>query len=386
MTLPLVSVVITNYNYERYVGEAIDSALAQTYSRVEVVVVDDGSLDESRSVLETYKDRISTVIRENGGMAASTNSGFDKSHGDIVIFLDADDVLLPTAVERIVSAFDDPAVAKVHWPLHEIDFKGRRTGAIVPSRPLPRGDLRDAMIKDGPMEGNGPPTSGNAWPRWLLEKLLPIPEARLKQHADAYLNTLAPLQGPVRSIDEPQALYRVHDSNDYASKPLLSRLYRNQEMFGLRSKLMSEHLSVLGTSLDTREWQRPEAPYYGNLCRRVRTLELISALVPAGGKFLLVDHGAFGRGPLLSSREFARLHSYLSASAPRPDIGRTLAEIEENRKTGASFAIFTKPALWRIRHDNDLRLRLGELYARGEIEELIIYFDLRRQGDSTPYT
>src|ERR1700719_288784 len=87
----LVSIIIPNYNYARYLRIAIDSALAQTYAPVEVIVVDDGSTDNSREVIESYGDRITPIIKTNGGHGSALNAGYAASRGEIVIFLDADD-------------------------------------------------------------------------------------------------------------------------------------------------------------------------------------------------------------------------------------------------------------------------------------------------------
>ncbi|MCC2671779.1 MAG: glycosyl transferase, partial [Armatimonadetes bacterium] len=77
----LASVIINNYNYARYLPEAVESALAQTYPHTEVVVVDDGSTDHSRAVLAGYGDRLRTVFQENGGQASAFNAGFAASRG-----------------------------------------------------------------------------------------------------------------------------------------------------------------------------------------------------------------------------------------------------------------------------------------------------------------
>jgi len=92
---PFVSIVIDNYNYRQYLGEAINSALDQTYRAVEVIVVDDGSTDQSREVICDYGDRVISIFKDNGGQASAMNIGFARSHGDFVIFLDADDMLFP---------------------------------------------------------------------------------------------------------------------------------------------------------------------------------------------------------------------------------------------------------------------------------------------------
>src|SRR5262245_61685550 len=92
---PLVSIIINNYNYGRFLEEAINSALDQTYRKTEVIVVDDGSTDNSRQVIADHNDQIITVLKDNGGQASAFNAGFIRSHGEIIIFLDSDDILLP---------------------------------------------------------------------------------------------------------------------------------------------------------------------------------------------------------------------------------------------------------------------------------------------------
>src|SRR5437870_11095985 len=94
------SIIITSYNYGRFLAEAIDSALAQTYPATEVIVVDDGSTDHSRELVLGYGDRIRAVLKENGGQASAFNAGFNVSRGDVLFFLDSDDLLLPSAVEQ----------------------------------------------------------------------------------------------------------------------------------------------------------------------------------------------------------------------------------------------------------------------------------------------
>ena len=96
----LASVIITSFNYERYLAQAIDSALAQTWPAVEVIVVDDGSTDGSPTIIERYGPRVHAVFKSNGGQGSALNVGFASSRGEIVLFVDSDDALLPHAVER----------------------------------------------------------------------------------------------------------------------------------------------------------------------------------------------------------------------------------------------------------------------------------------------
>ncbi|MGC4083750.1 MAG: glycosyltransferase family A protein [Vicinamibacterales bacterium] len=109
---PLVSIVVLNYNYGRYLTEAVESALSQTYPAIEVVVVDDGSTDESAEVLARYEGRVTICRKRNGGMVSAMNRGFAESRGDVIVFLDADDFLLPDAVAVHVAALADPGVVR----------------------------------------------------------------------------------------------------------------------------------------------------------------------------------------------------------------------------------------------------------------------------------
>src|SRR6266511_2235841 len=127
------SIIVNNYNYGRFLKVAIDSALAQTYPATEVIVVDDGSTDESREIIAGYGDRIVPVLKENGGQASAFNAGFRASRGDAIVFLDADDALLPAAMEQAVDLLVDPSIVKVHWPLCVVDEQGNKTERIVPS-------------------------------------------------------------------------------------------------------------------------------------------------------------------------------------------------------------------------------------------------------------
>src|SRR5262249_2715425 len=188
-----VSIVISNYNYCDFLPEAIDGALGQTWPHTEVIVVDDGSTDGSRDVISAYDDRVIPVLKANGGMASSQNAGFAVSRGDIVFFQDADDMLLPTAVEVVGQFFADPEVGRVQWPMWEVDRSGRRTGRLIPGRALPEGELRDDLLREGPDACFGSPGGASAWSREFLNHVLPIPEALFRRHSDTYLITLAPL-------------------------------------------------------------------------------------------------------------------------------------------------------------------------------------------------
>ena len=99
---PLVSILINNYNYDQFLHDAISSALNQTYPNIEIVVVDDGSTDNSSEIIASYGDAIIPVLKANGGQASAFNAGFAASRGDIICFLDADDIFIPEKVDEVV--------------------------------------------------------------------------------------------------------------------------------------------------------------------------------------------------------------------------------------------------------------------------------------------
>lgn len=102
---PLISVVMVNYNYDKYIAEAIESVLSQSYKNIEFIVIDDGSTDNSRSVISKYakKDkRIKFLKQNNKGVVASRNRGLKEKHGEFFVFIDADDVIPATFVENML--------------------------------------------------------------------------------------------------------------------------------------------------------------------------------------------------------------------------------------------------------------------------------------------
>jgi glycosyltransferase involved in cell wall biosynthesis len=125
---PRVSVIIPNYNYGRYLSAAIDSVLGQTYSHLEVIVVDDGSTDGSEAVLRGYEGRVSWFQQRNQGVSAARNRGIQESRGELIAFLDADDVWHPQKIERQIAVLQDPAVGIVCTGLQYISTSGQSLG------------------------------------------------------------------------------------------------------------------------------------------------------------------------------------------------------------------------------------------------------------------
>jgi len=253
---PLVSIVVPNFNYERYLGAAIDSALGQTYPNVEVIVVDDGSTDGSRAAIESYGGRCRAIFKENGGQTSSCNAGFAAARGDIVLFLDADDLLLPAAVERMVAALR-PGVAAVQASVMTLDAEGRPMGSILPLLPddwTPR-RIRRTLRRTGNYPY--PPTSGNAYARWFLDRVMPMSPERVPRGLDAVLNGLAPLHGDVVALREPLVGYRYHDENMGATTELRpEKLHFYVELDLPRNAILLEEARRTGFPLTARTIER----------------------------------------------------------------------------------------------------------------------------------
>ena len=248
----LVSIIIPNYNYARYLRIAIDSALAQTYSPVEVIVVDDGSTDNSRAVIESYSDRITPIIKANGGHGSALNAGYAASRGEIVIFLDADDELMPDAVEQVVKAWR-PAVAKLQFQLEMVDENGTPLCMRVPSFDdyLPSGDIRERIVRYG--EYPSSPCSGNAYSRAALAKLMPMDEILWSAGSEKSLVFLSPFFGDVVSIRTPLGRYRIHPDNDSGFKGRhLEKLHRRLSAVYFIPETICRVAASKGIELDPR--------------------------------------------------------------------------------------------------------------------------------------
>jgi glycosyltransferase involved in cell wall biosynthesis len=219
-----VDIVIDNYNYGRFLEAAIDSALAQDYPHSRVIVVDDGSTDNSREVISRFADRVTTVFKENGGQASAFNAGWRHCRGDAVIFLDSDDVLLPQAAERVATAFAaTPRAVKVQCGMEVIDESGQPTGELKPAphESLPGGDLRRSMLAF-PFDLRRMATSANGFSTAALRRIMPVPEGEFAESADWYLQHLVPLLGDVVSLEDICVFYRVHGGNSYElARPVL---------------------------------------------------------------------------------------------------------------------------------------------------------------------
>jgi len=207
-----LSIVIPNYNYGCFVGAAIESALGVDWPDVEVIVVDDGSTDKSRDVIEGFGNRITAIFQSNATQRVACNHGFLKSTGDAIIFLDSDDLLDPS-VAREAAAVWGRQVSKVQFQMRRIDAGGNALDWVFPAyRPMPTSQKIREWMGRGlacPM----PPGSGNIYARWFLDRIFPLDDA-CGDFSDSACLAAAPWLGDVITIAKPLVSYRIHGSND----------------------------------------------------------------------------------------------------------------------------------------------------------------------------
>lgn len=207
--LPKISVVIACYNYAKYVALAIDCVLKQTYANKEIVVVNDGSKDNSLEVIGQYADHIRLIDQPNQGHIAACNNGFRAATGDIIVFLDADDLLDPETLEKVAHAWR-PGCAKLQYDVRIIDAEGRDLGRRFChfGTDYDEARVRADFLRTGTYRW--PVTVGNAYCRPFLEEVMPL---TVSEAPDGWLNTVAPAFGDVITLPEVLGSYRVHGSN-----------------------------------------------------------------------------------------------------------------------------------------------------------------------------
>lgn len=331
--LLFVSIVITNYNYARFLADAIDSALNQSYQNVEVIVVDDGSTDASREIITGYRQRIIPVFKENGGQASAFNAGFRLSRGDAIVFLDADDVLLHDTVERVVDVFrDHPEIARVQYRMEVIGANGNRTGMTVPSSylPLPNTDLRQDL-SNLINYSSWSPTSGNAFAAWTLRDILPMPEAPFRICADYYLSRVNALLGPIRSLDEIGAYYRYHGDNRFF-RPLIDLDQIRDHIVLARTAQYYIRHAAKGLGIDGYPGEADPVPDEIDFAQRIISLKLDSRCHPIRDDNLatLCWHGiwaALRRSTLSATMRVVHVLWFLAMLVAPKWYARALAEL-----------------------------------------------------------
>ncbi|MBD2573165.1 glycosyltransferase family 2 protein [Arthrospira platensis] len=143
-----MSVIIPVYNCDRFLGEAIDSVLIQTYQDYEIIVIDDGSTDQTCQVLEPYRNKIQYFYQENQGSAVARNLGIKEARGELIAFLDADDFwLLPEKLGEQVNCFEQqPSLGSVHTGWRIVDEAGDKIIDVEPWGDVPNLNLESWLM------------------------------------------------------------------------------------------------------------------------------------------------------------------------------------------------------------------------------------------------
>lgn len=369
----LASIIINNYNYEKFIGEAIDSALYQTYSNIEVIVVDDGSTDNSRQIINSMGGNIIKLFKPNGGQASAFNEGFKHCRGQVIIFLDSDDLLYSLAVQNVMEFFENDEIAKVHWPLEIINEKGAKIGKLIPKERLQEGDFREHALSSGPPFFLNPPTSGNAWSRSFLESVLPMPEEEFKIGADQYLFEMVALFGMVRLIKQPQGAYRVHNKNNYFHKTPSTKFQIGLTLYDEILKGLVIYCQKLRIPADPQVWLR-KSWYH----RQLTGMQELMKNIPENSCFIFVDSESWGLGDSFNGR---KVHAFLEMNnayfgLPEND-EQAIRELEIMRKSGISYIAFAWQSFWWLEYYSGFQKYLRDNFKSISENEQVIVFDLK---------
>lgn len=245
-----LTIAICNYNHGKYLRDAIDSALAQTAHGVRVLIVDDGSTDDSRDIIRSYGERIAAVFQENRGQVAAYNRALEHVTSRYVILLDADDLLYADAAARVLAAFASGDFVKVHFRLDVIAHDGARTGASVPQSVIDTDCGR--LLRAGWLYPS-PPASGNAYQVAALKRIFPVPVTADNLHgADFYAIYGIALLGAVHMIDATLGGYRMHQQSNTSAADGPALALANSEDAATGALKAERRWSILRTLAGTR--------------------------------------------------------------------------------------------------------------------------------------
>jgi glycosyltransferase involved in cell wall biosynthesis len=220
---PLVTVIIANYNYGRFLPDAVKSVVDQTYSNWELIICDDGSTDDSASIakaLERSDPRITVLQKDNGGQVSAWNHAYQHCSGNIICFLDSDDVFLPDKLEFVVKALSTSPLAGLAYHRYRIADKELRP--LPHSRP---GELKSGWLVQQALLNGGQAftskTSDISVRREIMERVMPLPEKL--GFADGYICRVSVFLTEIIAIPDALSYYRVHGENDTGNLESLNR-------------------------------------------------------------------------------------------------------------------------------------------------------------------
>jgi len=238
---PKISIVIANYNYGRYLRQCIDSCLSQTYPPHEIIVVDDGSTDDSRIILKEYESHplVKLILQDNQGQEAALQGGFDLCSGDWVLGLDSDDFYFPDCLETVADVVDRDYVL-VYFKAQTVDADGRKHGSTVPSGTLLCDDkIKELWITKG-HHHSFPPQSFNCYAcEWLRSHRIHPHEVICMKNGfscDRYMQLQAVISGKVKGLNRVLGAYRLHNLGDNTQKRI--------NLQALRMAVLSHDLAV----------------------------------------------------------------------------------------------------------------------------------------------
>ncbi|MCU1243192.1 MAG: glycosyl transferase [Candidatus Acidoferrum typicum] len=246
MSAPRVSVLIDTYNYGQYIDAAIESVLAQDFpaEETEILVIDDGSTDDTRARVGKYAGRVKYIWKENGGQASAFNCGLAEARGELIFLLDADDYWRPGKLRKIADSFaQNPDAGMIYHRYEELDETSGKISLL--EAPLISGFLPERKVDL--ISYWIYPTSTLAFRRESIKALLPVPEG-LKIQADGYLAALVVFLGPVMGVAEPLAIYRVHGKNLFRGSGGTRENERIQRRITTRQVFLAEVTAWLARS------------------------------------------------------------------------------------------------------------------------------------------
>lgn len=212
-----VSAIIPAFNSARYLADAINSVLAQTVNSIEVIVIDDGSTDETESLVGGYGSRVRYFRQQNNGVAIARNRGIEESRGKYVALLDADDVWVPNKVERQLAALEKGSGCRACYSAFTI------TGSDLSPVGINRSKRRSSALEDLLLRGNVVGTPSTVMCERALFQEVSGFDSSLSQCADWEMWIRLAMLTDFIYLDEPLVLYRQHGANMSRSISLLER-------------------------------------------------------------------------------------------------------------------------------------------------------------------
>lgn len=239
-----LTIIIPNYNYSQFVGSAIQSAIELDWNNKEIIVVDDGSTDDSRSVIDGFASAgVKAIYKENGGQTSACSVGYAESRGEVVYVLDSDDLVHPEMMRRIAK-FWYPGVSKFQFPMQFIDAMGQASGGVIPKFPAAPTPEQIRLWYGRTGLYPTPPGSGNVYMRSFLEQIMPL-EPGVDTASDSYMIYAAPFFGDIVTIPEALASYRVHANNQGSMAILKSERFAKELLRDKRCRAYSARLAKL---------------------------------------------------------------------------------------------------------------------------------------------